>query len=118
MSVTATQSCHHPDSEQARHYYMLPHSLAPLNHRHYAGTYLFVMCLTTKMDEITGHTSEASFSVGSTVQSLRLVKNFVDMLHGRGELLFAHLRGTGKTGHVMSVIVRGRVQTRLVALRD
>jgi len=98
MNVTnriVTQSCHHPDLEHAHNPYTSPHPLA-LNHRHYARTYLFVMCLATQVDKVTGHTSEAPFSVGSTVQSLRLVKNLVDMLHSRGEVLFAHLWDTGR----------------------
>lgn len=57
------------------------------------------MRLDTEMDKITCHTRDATIHVRSTVQSLRLVKNLVDMLYGGGELQLAYL-WYGKTGHV------------------
>lgn len=56
------------------------------------------MRLHTEVDQIACQTSGAALHVGSTVQSLRLVKNLVDMLYGGGEFHFAYLR-QGKKGH-------------------
>lgn len=53
--------------------------------------HLFVMGLTTEVDQIPSRTGEAPLHVRSTVQSLRLVKNLIHVLHGSGVFHFAYL---------------------------
>lgn len=49
------------------------------------------MRLKTKVDQVARHTGDAPLRVCSAVQSLRLVKNFVDVLYGSGVFQLAYL---------------------------